>query len=49
MNGKIALRGLLTGNKNSAMRILDTLAHDIKCKWENQLKESELSLVRGTN
>jgi len=49
MNRKIALRGLLIGNKTSELRNLDTLAHDIKCKWENQLKERELSLVRGTN
>jgi hypothetical protein len=49
MSEEIAPRKLLTGNKISELRNLDTLAHDIKCKWKNQLKKRELSLVRQTN
>jgi len=49
MNEELTLRKLLAGNKTSELRNLCTLAHDIKCKWENQLKKRELSLVRETN
>lgn len=49
MNEEITFRKLLTGNKTSEVRNLGTLAHDIKCEWENQLKKTELSLVRKTN
>jgi hypothetical protein len=43
MNEKIALRKLFTGNKAKELRHLGTVVYRIKCKWENQLKKSELT------
>jgi hypothetical protein len=39
INEELALRKLLTGNKNTELRNLGTLEYKIKCKWENQLKK----------
>ena len=46
MNEPMALAELLTGNKTTEIRNLNTLAYKIKCKWKNQTKKAELRLER---
>jgi hypothetical protein len=44
MNKAISVRKLLSCNKTTEMKNLGSLACKIKCKWENQLKKTELRL-----
>jgi hypothetical protein len=40
LNKEIALRNVLTGNKDTELKNLGILENKIKCNWENQLKKT---------